>query len=109
MAKFHGVLGFVLTREKKPGVWQEVTEEKEITGDYVQNYARWSTSNNANDDLSLSNRISVLLDDYIMDNLMYLRWVRIRGQEWKVTGVDTNYPRLTLTIGGVYHGDPNSD
>lgn len=109
MAKFHGVLGFVRTEETKPGVWQEVVHEREAVGDYVQNYQRWTTTNNVNDDLVLSNQVSILADDYVMYNASYLRWIEFKGQKWKVVGLDQRFPRLILTIGGVYNGDTNSD
>ena len=32
-------------------------------------------------------------------------YVELMGEKWKVTDVEIQYPRLILSIGGVYNGE----
>ena len=35
----------------------------------------------------------------------YMDVVKFMGAKWKISSVDVQYPRLRLTIGGVYNGE----
>lgn len=37
MAKYYGIVGYVITEETSPGVWGEVTNERPYYGDIVRN------------------------------------------------------------------------
>ena len=105
MAKFYGVIGFATSVETAPGVWTNKIEEHEYTGDIIRNTSRWSSSSNStNDDLSLNNQISILSDPYAEQNCHSIKYIVFMGTKWKITNVEVQYPRLLLTIGGVYNG-----
>lgn len=104
--KFHGLIGFWFeTDETKPGIYRPRIEEKEYFGDITQNYRDWQSAEKQNDNLSISNRISIISDLYLQENLASVRYVVWMGVKWKVTKVDlTTYPYVTLQLGDVYNG-----
>lgn len=104
MAKFFGKVGFVKTVETKPGVWTEVAEEREYYGDVVRHSRRWDSPTQANDNLTLSNEINILADEYVFDNFEFLRYVEYMGALWCVNYIEVNRPRIRLTLGGRYNG-----
>lgn len=104
MAKFYGAIGFVLMRETLPDVWESVETPKMYAGDLIRNQRRWTNGESVNEDLDISNEVSILLDDFIQKNLGAIKWVEAMGQKWKVNSVSIEYPRVRLTLGGVYNG-----
>lgn len=104
MAKYHGKIGFIATREIRPGVDIEVAEEREYFGDVIRNSKRWENGAKVNDDLQINNQISIVADAYANQNLFAIRYASWMGTRWKITSVDVQHPRLILSIGGVYNG-----
>ena len=105
MAKFYGKIGFIETEETAPGVWTPNTIERYYYGDLTRNHKRWDNSQNVNDNITLQNEISIVADPYVMDHFQSIRYVEFLNSIWKVTAVDVQYPRLVLSIGGVYNGE----
>ncbi len=105
MARFSGKIGFAIQKETKPGVWtEEVTERGPYYGDTIQNSRRLQTSGNVNDDIEISNRVSIIADAYAYENFHAMRYVIFMGSKWKITEVEVGHPRLTLSLGGLYNG-----
>lgn len=104
MAKFHGMIGFVETRETSPGVWTEECVEKEYYGDIDDNTRRIQVGSSINDNLTISNQISILTNEYLFNNVGRIRYVVRFGSKWKVDSVKPDYPRSLLTLGGLYNG-----
>jgi hypothetical protein len=103
MAKFYGVVGYAETVETAPGVWTEQITERPYFGDVVRNLRRLQTPSTLNDDVNISNEISIVTDPYANQNFHAIRYVEYMGTKWKVPSVEVQYPRLILTLGGVYH------
>ena len=103
MAKFYGSIGYVTTGETVPGVWGEVVTERSYYGDITKNTKRYQSTENLNDDITISNIISIVADPYAYDHFFAMKYVRWMGTAWKVTNVEVQRPRLILTIGGVYN------
>lgn len=103
MAKFYGKIGFMETVETSPGVWEEKITERYYYGDVTRNMRRWDNSSYENDDLKVNNEISIVSDPYAVQNFHSIRYVEWMRALWKVSSVDVQYPRLTLSIGGVYN------
>lgn len=103
MAKFYGNVGFVKTDEKEDSVWETVTEEKPYFGELTKNTLRYENQNKINDDINISNNVSILADEFAMKNLQFIKYVILNGFKWKVSSIDIAYPRLNLTLGGVYN------
>lgn len=106
MAKWYGVVGYAETKQTQPGVWKEDITERNYSGDITRNSSRWSmSSDSTNDDLSINNQISILADPYAYQNFHSIKYIEFMDAKWKVTSIDASqYPRLILTIGGVYNG-----
>ena len=102
MAKYYGKIGYIETKQTSPGVWEEVKEERYYDGDVIRNTRRWESNNNLNDNLNVSNQISIVADPYAYKNFHSMRYAEWMGTLWKITEVEVLYPRLVLTIGGVY-------
>lgn len=103
MAKFFGIVCYSQTKETAPGVWTPVEDRREYYGDIIRNSRKWNSGESTNDNLDISNEISILADQFAFENFNAIKWVEWSGVKWKVTGVDILYPRLTLRLGGVYN------
>lgn len=103
MAKWFGKIGFGVTEETVPGVWNEIITEREYYGDVIRNARRLQTTDKVNDDIVVTNEISIVSDPYANENFHAIRWVEFMGSKWKVTNVDVSFPRLNLTLGSVYN------
>lgn len=104
MAKFYGAIGFGVTEETAPGVWTEKIVERNYYGDLIRNTRKYQSSGNLNDDLTISNEISIIADPYVNENFHLMKYVTFMGAKWKISNVDVQYPRLILSIGGIYNG-----
>lgn len=103
MARWFGKIGFGATVETKPGVWDEQIVERSYYGDLLRNSRRLQTSDKVNDDLNISNEISIVADPYANENFHAIRYASFMGSKWKVTDVEVQYPRLILTLGGLWN------
>lgn len=103
MAKFYGPIGYAETVETSPGVWVERITEHYYRGDVTRNTRRLQSSDQLNDNIEISNEISILADPFAMGNFHAIRYAGFMGAKWKITSVEVKYPRLILTLGGVYN------
>lgn len=104
MAKFYGVIGYADTQETSLGVHEEVFIRRHAYGEVLRNNRKLENGEHLNDDLTLNNQISIVGDPYAVKHFFSIRYVEWMGAKWKVTNVEVQPPRLTLTIGGVYNG-----
>ncbi len=104
MAKFYGAVGYAVTEENTPGVWVENIIERMYYGELIRNTRKLQSTEYLNDDINISNEISILADPFAYANFHSMRYVDFMGAKWKITSVEVQYPRLILTVGGVYNG-----
>lgn len=104
MAKFYGVIGYAVNEETSPGVWKEQITEREYFGDLIRNTRRLQSADQLNDNINVANEISIVADPFANENFHTMRYVKFMGAKWKITNVEVQYPRLILTVGGVYNG-----
>lgn len=105
MAKWCGIIGYVESVEKTPGVWKDVITEKKYVGDVERNSSRWTTrTESTNDNLSINNQITIISDAFARLNFHHMKYVEFMGTKWKIDNVDVQYPRLILSLGGEYNG-----
>ena len=105
MAKFYGSIGYAIPEESAPGVWEDRIVEHSYYGDVIRNNRKLQSSSQLNDNIVVSNEISILSDPFANENFHSMRYVEFMGAKWKVTSVEVQYPRLILTMGGVYNGE----
>lgn len=106
MSKFFGSIGFVDSQETEPGsaIWEDTVVERKYRGEVTKNNKRWDNSEYLNDNLNISNVISIVADPYVSNNLFAVRYVKWMGAYWEVSTAEVQYPRIVLTLGGVYNG-----
>ena len=103
MAKFYGEIGYVDTVETVPGVYTEVKTVRNYCGDIMKNHSFYQTGEGLNDDLNVSNVISIVADEFAYKNSHKIRYIEFMGAKWIVRRVEVQRPRLILSIGGVYN------
>lgn len=105
MNKWFGKIGYVQEVQTAPSVWTNEETVREYYGDVIRNTSRWSTNHDStNDDLTINNQISIVTDPFAYQNFHSMKWIEFMDTKWKITSVEPKYPRLILTIGGVYNG-----
>ena len=103
MNKWFGKVGYVDTVETRPGIWEEVTTEREYYGDVIRYAKQIDNSNEIIDDISVNVSISIVADPFAYNNFHTIRYIYYMGSKWKVKTVDPQYPRLVLSLGGLYN------
>lgn len=103
MAKYCGTIGFSATVEVEPGIWEDQIVERTYYGDLTRNSSRYQPSGGVNDNIVISNNISIIADPYASENFQHMRYATFMGAKWKITNADVVYPRINLTLGGIYN------
>lgn len=111
MSRWYGNVGYVVTKESetRPGVYVPIPVERPYSGDLNKNISKWVTSGNVNDDVSLSNQISIVADPFAYENFSSIKYVEFMNAVWEVSSAEVQYPRIILTVGGVYNGKRPQD
>lgn len=105
MAKWFGKIGYAVTSETRPGIWEEVIVERNYYGDMTRNSRRLQAASQVNDDVNINNELSIISDPYAMNSFHAMRYAEFMGTKWKITNVEVQYPRLILSLGGLYNGE----
>lgn len=103
MAKYCGMIGFSMMVDHGHGVWEEELVEKKYYGEINRNTKQWQTSDKLNDNLVISNEISILANSFMKSNVGAMRYVTWEGMKWKINSATIDYPRITLVLGGLYN------
>ena len=103
--RFYGVVGFEEeSREVEPGVNEQKIVEVSYFGDVLRNTRQLENGDKVNSDLSVSNSISIVADEYANHHFFAIRYIKWAGVLWTVSDVEVQSPRLLLRLGGVYNG-----
>ena len=105
MAKFFGKIGYAETVETTPGVWEEKIAEREYFGDLIRNTRSLQSGEQLNDNINISNEISIVADPFAYENFHSMRYVEFMNAKWKISSIEVQYPRLILSVGGLYNGN----
>ena len=106
MAKWYGNVGFVERVETTPGVWVPQVTERPYFGDEIRNVRMLQNSGEVNDNVKIGNQISIVSDPFAVQNFHSICCVEYMGAKWKVENATVQYPRILLTLGGVWNGKP---
>ena len=105
MAKWFGKVGYEVSTEVEPGIWTEGDiVEHEYYGDTISDSRRLQSTGEVNDGISVATKISIVSDPFAYENFHRIRYAEYMGTKWKVTDVNPQFPRLILSLGGVYNG-----
>lgn len=105
MSKWFGKIAFATQVEYEPGCWEDQVVERPYYGDVISNRWKRENSGGVNDNINLSNQISIIADPYVLYHYSTIAYVEYMGTKWKVTDVEVQFPRLILNVGGVWHGN----
>ena len=106
MARFYGEVGYGESVETPPysGVWVDVITEYMYQGDVIRNSRTLENTGDVINDVIVANSISVVADQFAIDNFINIKYVRWMGVLWTVSTVEVRSPRLILNLGSVYNG-----
>lgn len=104
MAKFFGKIGYGLSKQTAPGVWEDVITEQKYYGDVIRNSRGVREAEKVNNDLTVGNSISIVADAYANEHFHAMRYIEWAGTLWIVDDVVVESPRLLIRLGGVYNG-----
>lgn len=104
MSKWYGKIGYAENVETAPGDWTERIIERSYYGDIYRNSRLLQNSSGTNDNINIANQISIVADPYANDHIFAMRYVEFQNARWKISNVEVQYPRLILTVGGLYNG-----
>lgn len=110
MAKFCGKIGYAETVEVEPGIWDtKKIVERECCGDLIKNLSKHEPSGDVNDDINIANEVNIVADPYATEHVFAMRYIKFDipqiGGAWKISSADVSYPKIILTLGGVYNGE----
>lgn len=103
--KWYGQIAYRDTVEIEPGVWEDVITEVNKYGDVLRNSKSDQQGNKINDDISVSNQISVVADPVLLNSFHKIKYITFAGAKWKISSVDVQYPRLIISLGSLYLED----
>lgn len=104
MAKFYGEVGYAISTETAPGVWVDEIVERNYRGDVLLDQRRWEPADQVNENINIDNKVSIMADPYMYENLDTIRYVSLYGTKWKVKSITILRPRIDIYLGGVYNG-----
>lgn len=105
MARFFGKVGYKLPADLVNGVWSDNITERPYYGDILSEMRSLVPADQVNDNIRLSQRISIVADAFALENFHRIEYADWAGVSWTVTNVTNERPRLILTLGGVYNGE----
>lgn len=109
--KWFGEIGFREEVEVERGIYLPKVVPRQFYGDVLRDSWKEVPGEKINPDLHISNRISVVADQYILNNFHKLAYISFGGAKWTVSDVeqDPDRPRLTLSLGPLYREDEEED
>ena len=102
--RFYGAIGYAVEEETAPDVYVPTIKEVKYRGDVRRITRRLENPGQVNDNVNISNEISIVADAFAYQNFQNIRYVIWNGVKWKVSSITVDRPRLTLEIGGLYNG-----
>lgn len=103
--RFYGAIGYATPAvETAPDVFEEGLVEYSYYGDVLRNSRELMDGAKVNNDLTVSNSISIVADEYANEHFHAIRYIKWAGALWTVSSVEVQSPRLLLRLGGIYSG-----
>lgn len=106
MNRFSGKVGYMIQKEdpNQLGCWYTEIVAKQHSGNILSNQQRNSDAGKVNDDVVITNKFSIIANPFASKNYHNAKYVEYRGTKWEVSTVEYAYPRIILSVGGVYNG-----
>lgn len=104
MTKSGVLIGYGEPTETTPDVWRDVVIERPAIADVVRYSRGLQEGDKVNLDLTISNSLSIVADEYAHGHIFAMKYVLWRGARWIISDVRVEPPRLVLRLGGKYDG-----
>ena len=105
MARYSGNIGYVENVKTGTRKWTSKETVRPYRGDVTRAVRKLENGQDIHDDIQINVEISIIADPYAFEHFFAIRYAEWQGVKWKVTHVEPHYPRLILTLGGVYNGN----
>lgn len=103
--KYCGTICFAEDIETSPSVYVHKLIEKTYYGDVKRITKRYISGDNINENVGISNVISIVADPFMCNRFNEIEYITWMGNKWKVSSVEVAFPRIELTLGGLYNED----
>lgn len=106
--KYSGRIGFKITapRDQDSDIYEPTITWVKYKGDCPRVMTKWTDSSEGiNSNVDISQTISIVADPFLMNNYLSIFAIEFMGHFWEVKNIQVKYPRLEMSIGGVYTGD----
>lgn len=100
---WYGAIGIANEEETSPSVYTSVIEERMYYGEVYHLSASRQQGSGVNDDLRLTQEVSIIADPYLTAHYGQLVYLALDGVKWKIVSVRVDRPRLRLSLGGVWN------
>lgn len=103
MNKWSGLIGFVTYEDDGSGNFMPKNIERPYKGDVIKLTRRLQTTDQKFDKIVMNNRLSVICDVFMNENMYNIKYATFKGAKWTVSDIDTQYPRIIITLGELYN------
>lgn len=104
MARYFGKVGYLISTETSPGIWEPTIVEKSVYGTIVRdNVNNLRAENQVNDNVKINNQISIVMDPFVMKNFSSMIYITYADIKWRIVTVEVKYPELLISMGEVYN------
>ena len=100
--KWFGYIAYSREYTEEPGVYENDLLVKPYYGDVIKLHKKDATAQQITNNFGISDQLSVISDPYLVENFHKIAYVTYLGIKWRVSSVDVDYPRVTLSFGEVY-------
>lgn len=104
MGKYSGMIGFGFNKEIETDVHDDVIEEHHYYGNIEKNVSRFNQGSNQSGESLITNNFSIVGDSFLFEHLADIRYICWKNQKWVVASIEEQYPRINITLGGIYNG-----
>lgn len=102
MKKYRGKVTYRYDDEVEPGVFEEIERTRTYRGDVIEERRSLAYRDTVNGSLGTSTRISIVADKFAFAHFTDIVSVELWGKRWEVSSAVPSYPRIDLTLGGLY-------
>ena len=104
MSKYSGDIGFGFNRETEFDAYDDDIKERHYFGDIERNVSRYNQNNTISGETLITNTFSIVGDTFLFENLMNVRYICWKNERWLIASIEEQYPRVNITLGGIYNG-----
>lgn len=103
--RYSGLIGYAMEVEGPPGVWKNSVVERKVSGDVLSPGSSFSSNGQQLNDMQLTQRISVIADEFAYTNFTNIVYITFMGHKWTISSIQIAKPRLIMSLGGIYVGN----